>query len=355
VVTDNKQQVVDTVGSSTIGYTYDVLNRLTDANTTAGGTDHRSYVYDVDGNRTSQTVNGTNTTYTFNTADQATTTGYSFDADGNETATPALSNLTYNPLNQTTAITESGATTNFAYAGNGQDSRTTANSIDAALSSLGTDVENSGSTYHYYIRDPGGNLLAIVNDAAGALTTRYPVVDALGSVVALTNGTGTVEDTTKYDPYGIVLSHTGADYNPFGYAGGYTDSSTGLIHDGARYENPADGRFTQLDPAGQGPNVYAYASGNPTNYVDPSGLSWFSAIVTVVEDVSTASDISDLINTVDTSQFADTVASIAAGVVVEFACNAALAFGDVATAGAATVAGEALCFVAGSAASSAVG
>lgn len=173
----------------------------------------------------------------------------------------------------TTAITKSGTTTNFTYAGGDQSTRTTANNIGAALSSLGTDIEAStGSVYHFYIRDPSGNLLAIVNDNAGTLTTRYPILDGIGSVIGLTNGTGTVDDTTKYDPYGIVLSHTGTDYNPFGYASGYTDSTTGLIHFGARYDNPADGRFTQQDPSGQEANLYAYAGDNPTNFVDPAGL-----------------------------------------------------------------------------------
>ena len=246
---------------------------MTDANTTAGGTDHRSYGYDADGNRTSQTINGTNTTYTYNTADQATTTGYSYDADGNGTATPALSNLTYNPLNQTTGITKSGTTTNFSYAGGDQSTRTTANNIDASLSSLGTDIEAStGSVYHFYIRDPAGDLLAIVNDNAGTLTTRYTILDGVGSIIALTNGTGTVDDTTKYDPYGVVLSHTGSDYNPFGYVSGYTDSATGLIHLSARYYGPTDGRFTQQDPSGQESNLYAYAGDSPVNATDPTGL-----------------------------------------------------------------------------------
>ena len=287
VVTNNKQTAIDTVAGATLSYTYDALNRLTDANTTAGGTDHRSYGYDADGNRTSQTINGTNTTYTYNTADQATTTGYTYDADGNGTATPTLSNLTYNPLNQTTGITKSGTTTNFTYAGPTQDTRTTASSIDAALSSLGTDIEeSSGPVYQFYVRDPAGDLLASVNDTAGTFTDRYSVLDNTSSVIALTDGGGTIEDSWKYDPYGVVITHTGTDYNPFQYTSSYTDGATGLIHDGARYYNPADGRFTQQDPAGQESNAYAYAGGNPANNVDPNGTSFFGSIVNALNSAA---------------------------------------------------------------------
>lgn len=45
------------------------------------------------------------------------------------------------------------------------------------------------------------------------------------------------------------------------------------LHFGARYYNPVDGRFTQQDPTGQGPNLYNYADANPTSYVDPAGTS----------------------------------------------------------------------------------
>ncbi|MGI8690096.1 MAG: RHS repeat-associated core domain-containing protein [Thermomicrobiales bacterium] len=52
------------------------------------------------------------------------------------------------------------------------------------------------------------------------------------------------------------------------YTGAYLDS-TGLYKMGARYYDPARGRFTQLDPLGNG---YVYASDNPVNFIDPSGL-----------------------------------------------------------------------------------
>jgi hypothetical protein len=38
---------------------------------------------------------------------------------------------------------------------------------------------------------------------------------------------------------------------------------------GARYYDPARGRFTQLDPLGNG---YGYTGDNPVNFTDPSGL-----------------------------------------------------------------------------------
>jgi hypothetical protein len=47
--------------------------------------------------------------------------------------------------------------------------------------------------------------------------------DQLGSVRALTNSSGVVQNTYDYDAYGKVTSSTGSVYNPFGYAGEYTD------------------------------------------------------------------------------------------------------------------------------------
>ena len=60
-----------------------------------------------------------------------------------------------------------------------------------------------------------------------------------------------------------------AEGNPWRYTGGYWDAGVGLYKLGARYYDPARGRFTQPDPLGGG---YVYANDDPVNYVDPSGL-----------------------------------------------------------------------------------
>ncbi|THA22568.1 RHS repeat-associated core domain-containing protein, partial [Streptomyces sp. A1277] len=55
------------------------------------------------------------------------------------------------------------------------------------------------------------------------------------------------------------------------FAGAYNDP-TGLYKMGARYYDPALGRFTQPDPSGQETNTYLYAAGDPINHTDPTGL-----------------------------------------------------------------------------------
>jgi RHS repeat-associated protein len=77
----------------------------------------------------------------------------------------------------------------------------------------------------------------------------------------------------------------------------HTAAATGYLKLGARYYNPTTGRFTQPDPSGKEANTYNYATCNPVNSTDPTGLDaagcWFSAgvavgaLITVVTGVET--------------------------------------------------------------------
>ena len=62
----------------------------------------------------------------------------------------------------------------------------------------------------------------------------------------------------------------------------------GLYALGARYHDPALGRFTSQDPAGQGNNPYAYAADDPVNNADPTGTSIWSDGAEFIDDVFTA-------------------------------------------------------------------
>jgi RHS repeat-associated protein len=105
----------------------------------------------------------------------------------------------------------------------------------------------------------------------GSGTQTY-LTDALGSVVALTDGTGAIQTQYSYGPYGNTAANGVASTNPLQYAGREADP-TGLYYYRARYYDPQIGRFISEDPIGfvGGSNFYAYALDNPMNYRDPSG------------------------------------------------------------------------------------
>jgi len=104
----------------------------------------------------------------------------------------------------------------------------------------------------------------------------YYEQDGLGSVTSLSNSAGVLANTYTYDSLGNVTNFTGTLKNPFQYTGREFDPETGLNYNRARYYNPATGRFISEDPLGFGggnPNVYAYVGNNPTNFLDPFGLT----------------------------------------------------------------------------------
>ena len=74
-----------------------------------------------------------------------------------------------------------------------------------------------------------------------------------------------------YDPYGTVYASAGSGASSYGFTGEQVDPN-GLVYLRARYYEPGMGRFLNMDPSGQEMNPYLYSTGNPINYVDPSGL-----------------------------------------------------------------------------------
>ncbi|MDZ8200987.1 RHS repeat-associated core domain-containing protein [Microbacterium sp. SSW1-59] len=102
----------------------------------------------------------------------------------------------------------------------------------------------------------------------------YYVADHLGSVVGLFSATGTWIGGYSYSPYGearFTSTSSVITNNALRYIGEHHDGA-GIYKLGARYYDTAQGRFTQMDPSGQEANPYAYASCNPINSSDSSGL-----------------------------------------------------------------------------------
>ena len=185
--------------------------------------------------------------------------------------------------------------TTFTYNGNGdrvkqaKDGTDTTYVVDSVPENARVLMETTAGSTTYYIY--GHDLLYTI-DGAGA--PHYQHTDTLGSVVAITDGSGNVEQTYDYDIFGQIRSATGSSGNRFTFTGEENDAS-GLVYLRARYYNPVTGRFLSRDPFPakatdtQTLNRYAYVKNNPTNYVDPSGQSisfgrdlvnWFSTLAT---------------------------------------------------------------------------
>jgi RHS repeat-associated protein len=103
----------------------------------------------------------------------------------------------------------------------------------------------------------------------------------VGSVTHVTGpGEGVVE-SYEYDPYGkTTIKDQGGSAvsaspigNPFMYTGRRLDEETALYYYRARHYSPELKRFIQRDPLEyvDGPNAFAYVSGNPAILVDPLG------------------------------------------------------------------------------------
>ncbi len=289
---------------------YDPASEITQF-TSSDGT--LNYAYDADGQLISAVPAGT-----------GTTSSYSYDANGNPAASGAVMgpdnellydgtyNYTYdadgNLISQTDIAT--GDVTDYQY-----DYR---NRLTAAISknAAGTVTQEVDYTYDVFdrligrtVNIPGsapvverfvydGDNIALTFDGSGNQTNRFlygPAVDQvladedvqgnvlwmladnIGTIRDVVDSNGTVVNHISYDPFGQVTGETNPGIgDTFGFAGMVNDSATGLDYDEARFYDPATERFVSQDPIGLASgdaNFYRYVGNDPTNLVDPSGLT----------------------------------------------------------------------------------
>jgi RHS repeat-associated protein len=286
-----------------VALTYDVLSRIVDR-VENGAAWH--YDYDVRGRLTRVRKNG------------ADVTTYAYDANGNRADGGAVidaqdrvlsmngATYTYSAAGERLTRTTGAGQTLYTYDGRGHLQSVTAPGgvrADYDLDAYGRRItkRRNGTVQNRFLYRNGLQPTAEV-DAGGALISRYIYArgelgpDALeragvtylllkderGSIRYVIDATsGAVLHALTYDAFGRVLSDTSPAFQPFGFAGGIYDADTGLVHFGARDYDPETGSFTRKDPSrfGGGENLYAYAGGDPINFVDPDGESVVGAVV----------------------------------------------------------------------------
>jgi RHS repeat-associated protein len=105
-------------------------------------------------------------------------------------------------------------------------------------------------------------------EGTGTTDRRFMGSDERGSIISLTDGSGTVLTINRYDEYGKPQS---TNAGRFQYTGQMWIPEVGLYYYKARFYAAHLGIFLQTDPIG-GINLYAYVGNNPINATDPSGM-----------------------------------------------------------------------------------
>ena len=110
-------------------------------------------------------------------------------------------------------------------------------------------------------------------------TPTFMHTDALGSVVAVSDGDGTVTGTYEYKPYGGLLYSEGLDPDSYQFVGSYgvRDVTHSKSIMGVRLYDQETGRFVQRDPIGfwgGDYNVYLYSGNNVCLWIDPFGKDY---------------------------------------------------------------------------------
>jgi RHS repeat-associated protein len=179
-----------------------------------------TYLYDDDGDRVEETVNGTATYYLIDTNNP---TGYDqpIEQKGSPTASPSMT----------------------------------------------------------YIL--GDRVLGQASYNGSTVTMTYLLADGHGSTRLLTNASGTVTATLNYDAFGNALNFNPATIGTIWQFGGdgYYDYASGLtFHSNGRPSSSILGRFIMMDDQGYGDNsdpitlnAEIYGDGDPVNNRDPSG------------------------------------------------------------------------------------
>ncbi len=214
------------------------------------------------------------------TVEDMTATNFTFDSSGRlveKRRGVTVTTYAYDALDRLQQVADGTHTTTYTMDWEGSPIRVIHDGNETRYlrrgNRLWAALDGSNNPIQYYISGPGGILYAL--DASGSLRVFH--TDPRGSVVAVTDGGGTVTAAFAYDPYGRVLASTGQSELRYLGAWGVLADPNGLHETGRRMYDPELRRFLTEDPLGlqASLNLYAYTSGDPINRTDPTGtVEW---------------------------------------------------------------------------------
>jgi len=224
--------------------------------------------------------------------------GKYFDAAGN--AKFAGRHIAYTPFNKPNRIERENTVVTFDYGPEHSRYRKTTSKNDLTETTIYVDklfekltTPEGEVVYKNYVFVGDETVAVVTKDNAGS-NTAFLYSDHLGSVEAIADEAGVVQERFAYDPFGnrieaawdvnkdTVADSVGADLTKTEFASrSYTQheylDDLGLVHMNGRVYDPDAGRFLSADPfvqfpfSSQGWNRYAYVNNNPLSFMDPSG------------------------------------------------------------------------------------
>jgi len=260
--TPTEQLQSDTpIGGSSASYTYDPAGNITQLNNSGAS----SYSYNAQSELITSPAGGYNynnvgerTTFT---PTGGTTTSYTYDANQDLTGVSGgtgSASYIYNGSGELLSATNGSTTTPFTW-----------NATNGVATLLAAGNQS-------YIYGPDGRAYEQVSSSG---TVQYLHHDQIGSTRLITDTSANVLRSQTYTPYGGLLTSSGTITSNLGYAGEYTDPTTGFTYNQARWYDPATGQFMVVDPKVETTwQAYAYGGDNPVSNTDPTGLKWSPAM-----------------------------------------------------------------------------